>query len=84
MFWLIAFALSFLDFSLKVVYGTMAKMFLTELNEINFWEIAELLEEGSDWKLSKINGCWTEMVHFWPFIGEVEIRSRDGKFFEKL
>ena len=37
-----------------------------------------------DWKLSKVNGCGTESVQFWPYVGKDKMCVRGGRFFEKL
>ena len=38
------------------------------------------LKKSSDWKLSKVNGCRTEMVHFWPHVGKSKMDLRGGRF----
>ena len=34
--------------------------------------------------LSKVNGCWTELKHFWPNVGKAKIRLRGGRSFQFL
>ena len=36
----------------------------------------------SDWKLSKVKGCETETVQFWPIVGKANMRLRGGRFFQ--
>ena len=45
----------------------------------------------SDWKLSKVNGYITKMLHIWPYVCKAKMGLRNGKmglrdskFFEKL
>ena len=33
------------------------------------------------WKLSKVNDCRTETVHFWPYVGKAKMHLRDSRFF---
>ena len=35
----------------------------------------------SDWKLSKVNGCRNETVHFWLYVLKAKIGLRGGRFF---
>ena len=38
----------------------------------------------SDWKMTKVKGCSSEMVHIWPYVGKAKMCLRDGNLFEKL
>ena len=38
--------------------------------------------ECSDWKLSKVNGCRTETMYFWPYVGKAKMISRGGRSFQ--
>ena len=38
----------------------------------------------SGWKLSKVNGCSSEMVHIWPNVDEAKMCLRGGSIIVKL
>ena len=38
--------------------------------------------ECSDWKLSKVNGCRTETMYFWPYVGKAKMILKGSRCFQ--
>ena len=48
-----------------------------------YWK--KLIDTGcSNWKLSKVNGCKTETVHIWLYVGKAKMRLRGSSSLAKL